>query len=94
MIVHLAGLKVSYEAYERQRCSWCGAILIDRDLRTISVQVVPGEEPGPLPFWEVNAWIATENPDNQGGTAWVLEDHEPNKAPADSCLKLPVEATA
>jgi hypothetical protein len=40
-IAHLAGACIQYESLQRQRCSWCGAILIDDDLSRMAVQIAP-----------------------------------------------------
>jgi hypothetical protein len=53
--VHIAGLQVQVGALLRQRCGWCGELLLDYDLRSIAVEpgttveeVTGGFEPGVL----------------------------------------------
>lgn len=96
MIVHLAGIDLQYETILRQRCSWCGTLLIDQDLTRVALETpADGSDPAPYPTWPVGGWIARETPDGDGGVTWVLEPDPDNplKAPAESCLRMPVEAT-
>lgn len=45
-MTHIAGQPVKLQGrYLRQRCSWCGAILIDVDLQNLGVHI-PGEAIG------------------------------------------------
>lgn len=38
-IVHLAGPDITMNAHLRQRCVWCGYVLIDQDLTRIGYQI-------------------------------------------------------
>ncbi len=52
--IHLVGPEVTVEKrYVRQRCSWCGFLLLDYDLERIQV---PEGQGGPRP-WKVGGWV-------------------------------------
>lgn len=42
-LTHLAGVDVQIGTQLRQRCSWCGAVLIDEDLSMTAVALQPCE---------------------------------------------------
>lgn len=68
-VIHLAGADVQIGPHVRQRCSWCGAVLIDQDLRLVAVPVTEGQEPRPYPTWPIGSLIA-----HDGAAWWVVED--------------------
>jgi len=42
-VTHIAGLNITVQdRYLRQRCAWCGVVLLDYDLANIQVSIVPG----------------------------------------------------
>lgn len=48
-VVHIAGACLTvFGIFMRQRCDWCGVILLEYDLRRIAV---PVDQPGPPPSW-------------------------------------------
>lgn len=59
---HIAGITVSWDGrYLRQRCSWCGHVLLDYDLTKVAVMVPPdGSDPEPPATWPVGAVIRTD----------------------------------
>lgn len=77
-VTHIAGDVITIGGrYMRQRCSWCGATLIDYDLALIAVPV--GQDPTP------GSWVP-------GGMVTVdgnMSTHYPGEElPADACAKL------
>lgn len=56
---HIAGLRVHVDGRLRQRCAWCGAILIDYDLAAMQV---PDEAAGELATWWPGAQILVDGP--------------------------------
>lgn len=96
--VHIAGLPQMWDGrYLRQRCAWCGAVLIDEDLTLIRVSIPEGKTAeqayadGDLApsTWPVNALVARD------GHATYLVEAEPSainpqatKVPEDCCMRL------
>lgn len=75
-VTHIAGLSVIVsDRYQRQRCAWCDAVLIDEDLTLVAVP--EGQEGGPT------AWPQSRLVHNDGGVWWVLP--EGAALPADFC---------
>lgn len=82
---HIAGLEVAWDGrYLRQRCAWCGTVLLDYDLETL--QSSDGGVPAP---WPLGALVR-----QQGGSSWVeptdpSDTHpEESRAPEDACVRL------
>lgn len=47
-VIHVAGIDIIWEGRQRQRCAWCGALLLDRDLKAMSWLLnEDGSDPGP-----------------------------------------------
>lgn len=99
MTVHLAGVDVHYDTHVRQRCSWCGSILIDQDLSRIAVPTEQLDENGEYhyPTWPIGSLVEVtgENPVCSHTVEAVPSVEDPTilKAPADCCLRLPYELT-
>lgn len=93
-VTHLAGAAVEYQHESgrilRQRCSWCGALLVDENLDRIAVPV--GQE-GPIPTWELGRFVDVVSPDGRGGV-WSLNDWTTGAVPQTACMRMPPEATA
>lgn len=49
-VVHIVGTRVQIGELLRQRCAWCGAVLIDYDLAGIAVPL--GQDPTPATWVE------------------------------------------
>ncbi len=80
---HVAGLDITVnDRYLRQRCAWCGAIIIDIDLTRIGVP--EGQDPRPA-TWQIGALIRKDGP-----YRYIVEDE---KYPDDACLALDPEVT-
>ena len=78
-VVHIAGLDVEVGPYLRQRCAWCGEILIDVDLRRVAFV----EGPMKLATWTVGGLVAVE------GNMSALREHiDGDQLPMNSCVPL------
>jgi hypothetical protein len=87
-VAHLAGPDITVDGrWLRQRCVWCGAILVDYDMARIAVQVEPGEEPSPPATWEAGKFVEVDPPMSS-----VL-DWEGDQLPPHSCMRIPPEET-
>lgn len=42
-VVHIAGVDIRVGSVMRQRCAWCGEILMERDFSMMATQIQPGE---------------------------------------------------
>lgn len=89
-MIHIAGLDVQVGSHLRQRCSWCGALLIDYALDRIAVAVPEdGSDPGGPGTWAVGALVQVE-----GNASWVVDHEDGQPLPAGSCGQLDHEVTA
>lgn len=80
--VHIAGCPVQVGTRVRQRCSWCGATLIDCDLARMMVPV--GQDPYPAPpTWEPGAVIAVD-----GAASYVYDHEDGAELPAEACAYI------
>lgn len=92
-IVHWAGSWFRVGNQLRQRCGWCGAVLIDVDLATImrpveDVASTPPDHPtGGVPMWEHAAFVAHD------GVAWWLVEPAGDETPENCCTRLPHDVT-
>ena len=94
VVTHLAGPVIDYNhelgVVTRQRCSWCGAVLVDECDWLIAVPV--GQDPR-VPGWKAGAFIDWHHPDGQGG--WGGENPwTEGPIPETACLRMPLELTA
>jgi hypothetical protein len=85
-VIHIAGMKVHIGPYLRQRCAWCGAVLIDYDLRNIAVPV--GMDPNPS-TWPVADLVAVD-----GNASYVVAHVEGDELPDGACARLDPAVTA
>lgn len=84
-VTHIAGQNITVMGrYVRQRCSWCGAVLVDDDLAC--VMVPEGSDRGPFHF-PVGRLVRVEG--NVVRHFHVLPDDE--RLPADSCALAEVD---
>lgn len=80
-VTHISGLEITVEGrYMRQRCAWCGEILLDRDLQT--TMVAPDEDGNvpPISSWKVDSLIRIK-PGNPTISS-MLDDE---RLPSDFC---------
>lgn len=93
-VAHLAGDAITFNTEQgqvmRQRCSWCGATLIDQNLSRTAVP--EGQDPI-YPHWKVGAFVETHAPDARGGMWAELDWAHPQPVPANSCMRMPLEVT-
>ena len=93
-IVHIAGHAIQVGPHVRQRCSWCGAVLVDEDETRIAVAITD-EDPDPevrIPTWPTGELIEITG---LGGTSMttVLEHADGDPVPDHCCAKLSPEVT-
>jgi hypothetical protein len=90
-LVHVAGPVVTVNERQRQRCAWCGTLLLDYDLKNIAVQIPDDGSPPPPPAtWPVGAQVAVD-----GVASWeVLQTKDPLLLPDNSCVELDPAVTA
>lgn len=79
-LIHIAGRDVQVGPYLRQRCGWCGAVLLDYDLDRIAVPV--GTDPRPA-TWPPGDLVAVD-----GNASYVVEHVDGDDVPAGSCALL------
>jgi hypothetical protein len=88
-VTHIAGLVIDVGPLMRQRCAWCGAVLVDYDRERVMVQADrPADRE--LPSWPVGELVEVDGP-----VSTVVE-HEAgvDKLPANACARLDPEVTA
>lgn len=101
VVTHLAGAAIHFDAHVRQRCEWCGYVLIDQDLTQIAVLVEDADKP--FPTWPAGGLVEVdaEDADGHAFASRMFSVVEPElgddgitpKAPENSCLRLPPEMT-
>lgn len=84
-VVHIAGTRVQIGPLLRQRCAWCGVVLVDYNVDNLAVPL--GQDPTPATWPEgdlvlVDGWMSTHVPHVDG------EDLPPN-----ACGSRSAEAT-
>lgn len=88
-MIHIAGLEVMIGRHVRQRCGWCGALLVDIDMSTVQAAVdhlrTPPDTPG-YPTWPVGALVDT--PGVGAGYSHVVEHLDGGPMPQDACSRL------
>lgn len=78
-VIHIAGVHVQIGQLLRQRCAWCGAVLLNYDLTTIA-GLIPGDTPG---TWAVGGLVMTD-----GGMQYIVEHADGDTLPDGTCGKL------
>lgn len=79
-VVHIAGNWVEVNQHLRQRCAWCGAVLIDQDLTRVAVPV--GQDPRPA------TWPAGELIARDGNWTSVVDHKDGDLLPDGACARL------
>lgn len=79
-LIHIAGPDIQVGSQLRQRCAWCGAVLIDYALERIAVPV--GQDPRPG-RWAPGALVAVD-----GGASWAVEHEDGAELPPEACAQL------
>jgi hypothetical protein len=79
-VVHIAGVCLTvFGRFMRQRCDWCGIILLEYDLSRIAV---PVDQPGPPPYWTAGSLVRVDghvsaeilNPESVDGQTQLKSD--------------------
>lgn len=82
-MIHVAGtVLVAPPGRMRQRCSWCGALMIDYHLERMRMAVPEGQDPTPG-AWQVGALVEID-----GGASCVVAYEQGDPLPAGSCVLL------
>lgn len=84
-LVHIAGPDVEVNGRLRQRCAWCGTILLDVDLTRIAVPEGTDPRPG---TWQLGALIAVDGP-----ASYMLPRLAMEPLPDNACAVLDAEVT-
>jgi hypothetical protein len=84
-LIHIAGNDVQVGAKLRQRCAWCGTVLLDYDLDRIAVP--EGTDPRPA-TWPVGDLIAVD-----GSLSYVVDHEDGQQLPATACANLDAQVT-
>ena len=84
-IVHIAAPWINVASRIRQRCLWCGAVLLDEDMSLVGVHTSDPSDTA-YPTWE--GFVA-----RLGGTTWVVEHDDPNSLPEGCCANLDPSVT-
>lgn len=84
-ILHIAGVHVTVGNRLRQRCAWCGAVLIDYDLALVAVPV--GQEGAPA-VWPVGDLVLVD-----GHVSALVEHVDGEPVPEGACARLDPEVT-
>lgn len=94
-IVHIAGHPVQVGSHLRQRCSWCGGILVDEDLSRIAFEIRDGDDKAQeYPTWPTGALVEVNGLDDSVVTMTrALEHDDGDPVPDGCCAKLGPEIT-
>lgn len=90
-LAHLAGSRLECGGRVRQRCEWCGAVLIDVDRTRIAAVVPDGAGPGwqpEVPTWPAGRWVEVD-----GSMSVLLAEDNTGRSPENSCMRLDPEVT-
>ncbi len=79
-VTHIAGERITIgDRYMRQRCGWCGQILVEHDLTAVAVP--EGTDPTPA-AWPAGALVTVN-----GHASWTVDGHD---LPEDACAVNPL----
>lgn len=84
-VLHVAGVDVQVGQRLRQRCGWCGALLIDYDLANIAVPIGQNPNPG---SWPIGGVVMVD-----GGMSALVDHKDGEPLPEGSCGRLDPEVT-
>jgi hypothetical protein len=80
-VIHIAGFPTRVGTHMRQRCAWCGTVLIDLHLENVAVAAKEDGSPGDLPgHWETGALVAVD-----GGCSYIVRHEDGTKIPDGWC---------
>jgi hypothetical protein len=83
-LIHVVGIFVQIDARLRQRCAWCGAVLLDYDLERIAV---PEGQGGPS-TWPTGALVEVDGPMSR-----VVPRTDDEPLPEGTCTAIDHEVT-
>lgn len=95
-VVHIAGADVQVGPVVRQRCSWCGCVLIDADLSRMAFQIgsfPEGQEPRPA-MWPIGALVRVEGDPPHFRASSLVEHQDGEPVPPECCAALDPAVTA
>ncbi len=79
-VTHIAAPHITIDGrYARQRCGWCGQILIEHDLTRVAVPEGQDRAPG---TWSAGALVTVD-----GNASWTVDGEE---LPEDACARNPL----
>jgi len=81
--IHIAGFPVRVGTVQRQRCAWCGEVLIDYDLANMMVAPGDGAPAGPN-VWAIGKLVAIDNQPGLRGS-WIVRHEDGDNLPAGWC---------
>lgn len=76
-LIHFAGLEIQVGLVLRQRCDWCGELLIDYDLARIAVPV--GQDSRPA-TWPTGTLVLVD-----GNVSYTVDHKDGEKLPPGTC---------
>lgn len=79
-ILHIAGLPTQVGTNFRQRCAWCGALLLEYGYA--NTMAPPGQD-GNLPAWVPFTLLRVD-----GNATYVVRHMDGDEIPPDSCAAL------
>lgn len=83
-LIHFAGEVLHVGPLMRQRCSWCGALLLEYDLTGIGFEVRAGRPTPTRPaMWQPGTFMLVD-----GGMKAAVPPAENGKLPAGTCAAL------
>jgi hypothetical protein len=96
-IVHLAGPCIRFENLQRQRCLWCGSVLVDDDLERMAFPInEDGSVPDPPKGFPFERFVEVTKSGGFRATSVVevepLEDGSV-RVPDNACMRMPAELT-
>jgi hypothetical protein len=94
-VVHIAGHQVQIGTQLRQRCAWCGALMLDYDLtRTASPCGEDCREHGCQPeHHRPGTWPAGGLVEVDGTTSWTVPHEDGQQLPTNACAQLDAAIT-
>jgi hypothetical protein len=87
--IHIAGPDIQVGSQLRQRCGWCGAVLVDYALDRLMYEAsTPPEERRPA-TWPVGGLVEVD-----GGMSVIVDHADGERLPPNACAQLDHAVTA
>lgn len=84
-MVHIAAQDCTIDGrYARQRCGWCGAILIDEDLAKMMTVVTDDDQDRRFPFFKTGALVRIDEGDGVTHRSVITDE----RLPDDCCAVM------